>query len=1166
MDFRVLGPVGVIADGGVAVDIGPYQQRLVLAMCVLSAPRPVGPNRMIDALWEGDPPPGALNTVQAYVSKLRRVFEPGRPREVPPKVLTSRPGGYVLDVPETAIDLGRVRGHVAGGRSLGAAGDHEGAVRELRLALGEWSGDPLEDLPGSSWAAEESAHLVELRLTIEEDLAEAELALGRGASVTAGLAKLVGAHPFRERLRALAAHALYQAGRQADALGLLAEGRRVLMEDLGLDPDPWSREMERRILGQDPELRPRRTAEVGAAAGAADAGKTAAVTEAANTEAANTAEKAGTAETTGAGEAAAEPAGQEKGTGLVGRGAEAGVLARAVSGDGHRVVLLAGEPGIGKTSLAEHAADVARARGRRVVWGRCWDGTGAPPYWPWTQAVQDLVGRDGELAQLARAGTGTGAGTETGQIEGGTGTGSGAGQAGGGQIGRIGTEGWAERTGQAGQRGQSGRFALYEAFARLLNEHGRVLVVLDDLQWADTSSLRLLEFLASTRLCPELTVVATYRDTDVRPGEPLEHTLGVLRRLPHVRRLLLRGLADEEIREYLGRAGADPGRAAEMGRLTAGNPFFLGEVLQLGETPEALSDVVRGRMAHLPPDTEEVLTVAALLGREAATDILTRVAELPEGRVLDIVDAAVGARLLVEGEGPSCRFVHDIVRDVLREALPPLRRRRLHARIAEVLEERNGTRLTEIAHHYREGLLTPAMAGRAIGYTRRAAAQATAQFAHEDAAESLERAIAMIDWLPGPDNGLRCDLLLDLAEAQAAAGMSGAARASLEATAQLAEELGDDNRLARAVLGFSNPIYLAMYEEMTGIDRLAGRIDRVLASDLAGDSPWRAQLLAAAALTGSTLRPVEQSVQMAEEAVRLARRTGEDQTLSRTLIALEILLRSGHDHDHRRAVVAEIVDIGRRTGDLATEWIGRESEYVELNAQGAAGPAAESLAWLRESAERLRLPSMVSLAAWQRAVHAYLAGRFADALAEADASGTAHPEGALGRGDALLRRETFRFLSLRAAGEAGEALALSGEMLAHRPGQSPWRILRCLALIDLGRTDEAREAFAELARDGFAALGPELAYRFVPDAVSEICAALGDEAAGKVLYRRLAPNTGRLLGWSLTDLCLARLALLDGDEERAGAHLRAAEAFAAAAGLRVYEPALRALAGALRPT
>jgi|GEM_PF-1628769 len=1110
MDFRVLGPVEAFAGEGAALDIGPYQQRLVLAMCVLAAPRPVGPHRMIDALWEGDPPPGALNTVQAYVSKLRRVFEPGRTRNVPPTVLVSRPGGYALDVPGGAIDLGRARELLAEGRSLRAGGDHEGAVGRLRPALGEWRGEPLADLSGTSWAVEERAHLAELRLTIEEDLAEAELALGRGAELTGGLAHLIGAHPFRERLRVLTAHALYQAGRQADALGVLAEGRRLLMEEMGLDPDPRSREMERRILGQDPELRPRLVASTGQAV-----------------------------------------AKEAEGAWLVGRGAEAEVLERAVAGEGHRVVLLAGEPGIGKTSLAEYAAEAARGRDHRVVWGRCWSDTGTPPFWPWTQAVRDLVGRDGELARLAGAGP-------------------------------------------AGSAGQAGRFALYEAFARLLNEHGRVLVVLDDLQWADPSSLRLLEFLASTRLCPELTVVATYRDTGVRPKEPLEHALGALLRLPHVRRLLLRGLAEEEIREYLGRAGADRDLAAEMDRLTAGNPFFLGEVLRLGETPEALSDVVRGRMAGLPPGAEEVLTVAALLGREAATDILTRVAEQPEEQVLDIVDAAVGARLLVEGDGPSCRFVHDIVRDALREALPPLRRRRLHARIAEVLEERGGTRLTEIAHHCREGLLNPRMAGRAIGYTRRAAAQATAQFAHEDAVESLEKAIAMVDRLPGPDDALRCDLLLDLAEAQAAAGMSAAAHVSLEAAAEIAERFGDDNRLARAVLGFSDPISSAMYEEMTGIARLAERIDRVLASDLAEDSPWRAQLLAAAALTGSTVRPVERSTEMAEEAVRLARLTGDERTLSRTLIVLQILLRSGHDHGRRETIAREIAEIGRRGGDLVIEWIGRENEYVELNARGDAERAVELLAWLRESAGRLRLPSMISLVAWQTAVHAYLSWRFDDALAAADASGAAHPEGALGRDDASLRREMFRFLALRAAdteygpdrpheagrshglggareadrgrdrGRAGEALALADEMLARRPGQKPWRVLRCLALIDLGRTAEARATFAELSRDGFAEIGPELAYRFVPDAVSEICVALGDEAAGRILYGRLAPHAGRLLGWSLTDLCLARLALLGGDEDRAKVHLRAAEAFAAGAGPRVYEPALRALGERLR--
>lgn len=1062
MDFRVLGPVSVIADGGTPLDIGPYQQRAVLALCMLAAPRPVGMGRIVDTLWEDGPPPGAVNTVQAYVSKLRRVLEPGRRRQVPPAILVSGPGGYALDIPGTALDLARAHGHAAEGRRLSAEGDHGGAGRELRLALAEWRGEPLADFGGAPWAGEEIARLAELRLALREDVAEEDLALGLGAALTGELAQLVAAHPFRERLRVLGAHALYQAGRQADAMAVLAEGRRLLVEDLGLDPDPRAREMERRILAQDPALTPRPRA------------------------------------------AAVTAVRQAR---LVGRDAETEVLEQAVTGEGHRVTLLAGEPGIGKTSLAEQAAETARARGRRVVWGRCWDGTGAPPFWPWTQAVRELVGGE------------TGPGRLTG----------------------------------------AGQFQLYEAFARLLNEHGRVLVVLDDLQWADASSLRLLEFLASTRLCPNLTVVATYRDTDVRPGGALDQVLGALVRLPHVRRLPLRGLGEREVREYLGRAGADPDRAGEMGRLTAGNPFFLGEILQLGETPEALSDVVRGRMAGLPPDTEEVLTVAALLGRDAATDILIEVVELPEDRVLDIVDAAVGARLLVEGEGPVCRFVHDIVRDVLRGALPPLRRRRLHARIAEVLERRSGTRLTEIAHHYRESMLTARMAGKAIGYTRRSAAQATAQFAHEDAVENLEQAIAMVDRLPRTDDALRCDLLLDLAEAQAAAGMSIAAHASLEAAAEIAEGLGDDNRLARAALGFSDPISLAMYEEVTGIDRLAERIDRVLASGLAEGSPWRAQLLAAAALTGSTARTVERSTAMAEEAVRLARRTGDDRTLARALIVQELLSRAGHDHDRRRSIVDEITEIGRRTGDLATEWIGRETAYVELIAQGRTERAPELLAWLGETADRLRLPSMVSLAAWQRAVHAYLGGCFTEALAAAEESAAAYPEGALGRDDGELRRGVFRFLTARARGAAAEALAVADEMLGRRPGQRPWRILRCLALIDLDRADEARAVFADLAGDGFASVGPDLAYRFTADAVSEICAALGDVAAGRILYGRLAPGAGRLLGWSVADLCLGRLALLDGDRERASAHLRAAEEFIRRAGARVYLPALRAL-------
>ncbi|MFF4991002.1 BTAD domain-containing putative transcriptional regulator [Streptosporangium saharense] len=1057
MDFRVLGPVGVLTGDGTPLDIGPHQQRAVLALCMLAVPRPVGVAAMTEALWEGEPPPRALNTLQAYVSKLRRVLEPGRSRATPPKVLVSGPGGYALDIPSGDLDLSRVRGHLAEGRRLGTAGEHEAAAKELRLALAEWRGEPLADFAGTAWGAREAAHLGELRLTLQEDLAECELALGLGAELTGTLTRLVAANPFRERLHALGAHALYQAGRQADALAVLARGREVLAEELGLDPDPRSREMERRILAQDPSLTPR--------------ARTTVTTQ----------------------------------SPLIGRDAETEVLDAAVAGGPYRVVLLAGEPGIGKTSLAERAERTARAGGQRVVWGRCWDGTGAPPFWPWTQAAQELTG------------------------------------------------------GQGGPPSGGGRFELYEAFARLFNEHGRVLVVLDDLQWADASSLRLLEFLASTRLCPGLTVVATYRDTEVRPGGALEHTLAALARLPYARRLPLRGLGEREIGEYLGRAGADPGLAGEMGRLTAGNPFFLGEVLRLGETPAALSDAVRGRMTGLPPETEDVLTAAALLGEQVTADVLTRVTGLPAERVLDIVDAAVGAGLLTEGRGPACRFVHDIVRDVLREALPPLRRRRLHARVAEVLEARGGARLTEIAHHYRQSLLTAATTGKAIGYTRRAAAQATAQFAHEDAVENLEQAIALVGALPRSDDALRCDLLLDLAEAQAAAGMSVAAHASLEAAAEIAEGLGDDSRLARAVLGFTDPISLAMYEETTGIDRLAERIERVLASGLAADSPWRAQLMAAAALTGATARPVEESTETARLAVRLARRGGDDRTLARTLIVQELLSRTDHDHDRRQAVIDEITEIGRRTGDLAIEWVGRETAYVELLTQGRTERAPELLAWLTETAERLRLPSMVSLAAWQRAVHAWLRGHTREALAAAEESAAAYPEGALGRDDAGLRVGVFRFLALRAEGRAAAALAVADEMLALRPGQRPWLVLRCLALIDLGELEEARAVLAGLSGDGFAAVGPDLAYRYVPDALSEICAALGERAAGGVLYGLLAPNAGRLLGWSVTDLCLGRLASLGGDAVRADAHLEAARELIARARLTRYEPALRDL-------
>ncbi|MEV4458040.1 AAA family ATPase, partial [Microbispora sp. NPDC049633] len=797
--------------------------------------------------------------------------------------------------------------------------------------------------------------------------------------------------------------------------------------------------------------------------------------------------------------------GQREGA-LIGRAAESAVLRRAVAGDGTRVVLVAGEPGIGKTSLAEDAA----AHAPVAVFGRCWDGTGAPPFWPWAQAVRHLTGRHGELAEML---------------------------------------------------GATGEFALYDAFARLVAEHaaahgrvnGRVLVVLDDLQWADASSLRLLEFLATTRACPDLTVIATYRDTEV--GGPLARTLATLVRLPHVERITLDGLGEDAIAEYLRRAGADATRAAEVARRTGGNPFFLGELVHLdgGEAPGAVADVLRGRMAAMPPGASGVLSAAALLGRDAPLDVLLDVVrdvmDVPRDEVLDVLDAAVRARLLTEHD-LVYRFAHDIVRDVLRDGLAPLRRRRLHAGIAAVLERR-GTHLAELAHHYREGLVISGMAAKAIEYARQAAAHAMAQFAYEDAAEHLRHAVALTGQLPVPDRELRCDLLLGLAEAQSAAGMSAQVHVTLEEAAEIADALGDDGRLARAALGFSDPLSWAMYEEWAAGGPLTGRIERALRSQGEG-SPWRSQLLAAFAITGSFTRPVEDSVALAAEAVREARRRGDDGPLLRALSAYEILSRGVAGQAERQAAIDEMAEVARRTGDLVAEWLAREAEHVELVKQGELERAARLLTWLSDTARRIRQPALLSLTAWLSAIHAHLRGDTARALAEAEESARLHPEGALGRDHAESRAAVFRCLAARARGDAAAALALVEEAPA-RPGEPGWRVLRCAVLLDLGRRDEALEVFAGLAADGFAGMRGDLAYRFIPDLLSEACLELRDTGAAPVLHDLLLPHRGRLLGWSVTDLCLARLTLVRDDLDTARGHLRDALALVRRSGVTLYE-------------
>ncbi len=458
--------------------------------------------------------------------------------------------------------------HVDEGRRLLGAGDAGKAAREFRLALSEWRGDALTGFENLAWAREERVALDELRLTVVEEANEADLALGRGSELVPELVRLVAAYPTRERVRRHAAHALYQAGRQADALALLAEGRRVLVDELGLDPDPRTRDLEARILAQDAALAPRRSGAAGrAAARRGDPGPL----------------------------GRARPARRRRGG--------AGSPDRAGRrGAGHRQ----DQPGGGGRPSG------VRGVGARVVVGRCWDGGGAPPFWPWVLALRELTGRDGELAEITAA---------------------------------------------------TGEFPMYEAVARLVNAAGPTVVVLDDLQWADTASLRLLDFLATTRSCPALTVLATYRDTEV--GEPLARTLAALRRLSHVEGVTLGGLPEDAVAEYLARSGGDPLRAGVELRRTGGNPFFLG----LGDSPGAMAEVLRGRLAALPPG-------AARRAERGGPDRAGRPSSAccstcwicRRTRCSTCSTRRCRRRLLTE-RSLTYTFSHDIVRDVLRDGL-----------------------------------------------------------------------------------------------------------------------------------------------------------------------------------------------------------------------------------------------------------------------------------------------------------------------------------------------------------------------------------------------------------------------------------------------------------------------------------------------------------------
>ncbi len=799
---------------------------------------------------------------------------------------------------------------------------------------------------------------------------------------------------------------------------------------------------------------------------------------------------------------------------FVGR-AEAMTLLRSSRADAERgqarLLLLVGEPGIGKTRTAAELASEARADGAVVLTGRCYEGEGAPAFWPWVQIVR-AAGAIMDDAGLAAA----------------------LGPAAADVAALVPEIGARLRTSPPSPTltPEQARFRLFDGIASFLGAVARtkpVVLVLDDLHWADKPSLLLLQFLARQMREARLLVLGAYRDVEVRRQHPLAEVLGELAREPHYQRLVLRGFSVEDVDRYVtataGRA-ATPSLVRAVHEMTDGNPFFVGEIVRLlvaegrldrradagglgVALPEGVRDAIGRRLNVLSDECNRLLGVASVLGREFDSTVLERVAEASADRVLELLDEAVGGRVLVPHAADAARyaFVHALVRETLYEELSTPMRVRLHRRAGAVLETKHGVNVTaplaEIAHHFFEGA-SGGDAARAVTWAERAAERALVCLAYEEAAGHYERALQALELLVPIDETKRVELLLARGDAESRAGDRERTRATFRAAAAAARPLGRPDLLARAAIGFGGRSEYGLPRD----DDLVALLEEARAA-IGGEHPaLRVRILARLVGTAPYSDSLAARDELSCEAVAVARRLDDPATLVVALGSRAWAL-LGPDHvSERLAIATELVDLAAATGDGNSAFLAHEMRFDANLALGDIAAADAEIEAMDAAAEQLRQPIERFFVASIRAARALSDGRYDEAeqlIAAAQALGERadHPAGrALTVGHGLfLAHERGRVDDMQAA-------------LASFATVYPWaerllRVGRALAASEVGRLDDARRELVSIAAEDFRALPRDEHWMITLAQLATVCADVGAATHAEVLLELLRPFADR---------------------------------------------------------
>jgi DNA-binding CsgD family transcriptional regulator len=740
-------------------------------------------------------------------------------------------------------------------------------------------------------------------------------------------------------------------------------------------------------------------------------------------------------------------------------------------------------------------------------------GEGAPAFWPWIQVVRAYV-EGSDPAALRRE--------------------MGAGAADIAQLVPAVRERLPELPAPPPVEPEAARFRLFDSLAgffRAAAAQRPLLLVLDDLHWADAPSLAALRFVGQDLERAGPLVLGTYRHAEVDRGHPLLATLADLTRGRRHRRVLLRGLDEGDVASFIALVGGvepSPGLAAAVHRQTDGNPFFVSEVVRLlaGEgrlghagagspalaasLPEGVRAVVAERLGRLSDRCHGVLEAAAVLGREFELRALQPTSGLGGDRLLELLEEAEAARVVTEVPGGlgRWRFAHALVREVLYEGLPTARRVRLHGRAAEALEDLYaadpGPHLAELAHHF----IAAAPGGevpRAVQAATLAGRRALDLLAWEEAAGLFERALAALHLAERPDQRERCELLLAIGEARMAASDVPAARAAYQQAGELARRIGAAEEVARASLGL-------------GLEFTAGIVDQVevalledaLAALGEADSPLRARVLARLAKALLFTPQAERRLALSEEAVELARRLGDAATLAAVLYDRHLAIWGSEKAEvagERLAAATEVVRLAERIGDRAMALRGRGLRRTDLLELGdLAGFDAELEASERTADELRQLHHR-----WQlplaRATRASLAGRFAEAE-ELAGQGLAIGRRAGDQGVEIFHTGVVAVLRLM-EGRFGETVDLFQDLATRFPSMPVYRACLATALVEAGRDGEAKAEVEHLAAGDLATLPRDLTWSVSLATLALACHRLGDAERAARVRELLAPYADR---------------------------------------------------------